>query len=147
MMEAAKPRAEAAKLHAAPVKPRGGRPTKSSRKGARYQIGVIVTGATKAVIAREAKGEGRTISRQVEHMIERCLQFDRTLAAMGKTFEEIKRGNLEAALFRDGYTVERRVIDGKIWKSWREPGYPPVVEVGTVVTAAAVQEQEGQETK
>ena len=121
-MEAAKPRAEATKLHAAPVKPRGGRPTKSSRKGARYQIGVIVTGATKAVIAKEAKNEGRTISRQVEHMVERCLQYDRIFAAMGKTAQEIQQGNLEAALFRADYKVERRVIDDKIWKVWLEPG-------------------------
>jgi hypothetical protein len=121
---------------------RTGRPMKAARKGERYQIGVVVVGATKAVIAREAKKEGRTISRQVEVMIERCLQYDRTLAAMGKTFEEIKQGNLEAALFRDGYTVERRMIDGRIWKKWREPGYPPVVEPGEVVSGIAQEEGE-----
>src|SRR5262249_9321435 len=141
-MDAAKPRAETAKLHAAAVKPRGGRPVKSSRKGAHYQIGVIVTGATKAVIAKAAKTEGRTISRQVEHMVERCLQYDRIFAAMRKTAEEIQQGNLEPALFRDGYTVERRMIDGRIWKKWREPGYPSVVEPDEFVTAGMAQEEE-----
>ncbi|HJZ32101.1 MAG TPA: hypothetical protein VKF35_13390 [Hyphomicrobiaceae bacterium] len=140
-MDAAKPRAETAKLHAAAVKPRGGRPVKSSRKGARYQIGVIVTGATKAVIAKAAKTEGRTISRQVEHMVERCLQYDRIFAAMGKTAEEIQRGNLEAALFRAGYPVKRRMIDGKVWKSWLEPGHPVIVEPGEIVTTAAVEQE------
>ena len=138
-MEAAKPRAEATKLHAAPVKPRGGRPTKSSRKGARYQIGVIVTGATKAVIAKEAKNEGRTISRQVEHMVERCLQYDRIFAAMGKTAGEIQQGNLEAALFRAGYPVQRCTIKGEIWKRWLQPGFPMDVEPDVVVTTAAAQ--------
>ena len=113
-MEAAKPRAATAKLHAAAVKPRGGRPVKSSRKGARYQIGVIVTGATKAVIAREAKNEGRTISRQVEHMIERMLQYDRTLAAMNKSVDEIRRGNIELEFRQQGYTPVR-TLHGFFW--------------------------------
>jgi hypothetical protein len=120
---------------------RTGRPMKAARKGRRYQLGVVVVGETKAIIAKAAMESGRTISREVEHMIERCLQYDRTLAAMGKTFEEIRQGNLEAALLRDGYTVERRTIDGRIWKSWREPGYPPVVEPGEVVSGIA---QEGE---
>jgi len=123
------------------VKSRTGRPMKAARRGRRYQIGVIVTGETKAVITKAAMETGRTISREVEHMIERCLQYDRTLAAMGKTFEEIKQGNLEAALLRDGYTVERRRIGDKTWKAYREPGYPPVVSGGAVVSGLASEEE------
>jgi len=141
MVEPAKPRAEAVTPRAAPVKPRGGRPVKSSRKGARYQIGVIVTGATKAVIARAAKNEGRTISRQVEHMVERCLQYDRIFAAMGRSAEEIQQGNLHAALLRAGFSAERLRVGDKTFMTYRSPGHPAVVGAGAVVTVIA-QEQE-----
>jgi hypothetical protein len=94
--------------------PRTGRPMKAARKGERYQIGVIVTGATKAIIAREAKTEGRTISRQVEILIERALQYDRTLAAMNKTIEEIRRGNIENEFRHQGHTPVR-TPHGVVW--------------------------------
>lgn len=63
------------KLGTAPAK-RTGRPIKEARKGRRYQIGVIVTGQTKSLIAAKAKESGRTISREVEQMIERLLQYE-----------------------------------------------------------------------
>jgi hypothetical protein len=53
-----------------------GRPIKEARKGKRYQIGVIVTGDIKAIIAKRAKESGRTISRELEMMIERLLQYE-----------------------------------------------------------------------
>jgi hypothetical protein len=56
-----------------------GRPVKPARKGRRYQIGVIVTGDVKAIIAKHAKESGRTISREVEIMIERLLQYESVL--------------------------------------------------------------------
>jgi hypothetical protein len=131
-----------ARVERAPSTPRTGRPMKAARKGQRYQIGVIVTGATKAIIAREAKNEGRTISRQVEHMIERCLQYDRVFKAMGKTAEEIQQDNLHAALLRAGFSVERLPVGDKTFMTYREPGHPHAgVSPGAVVTAIE-QEQE-----
>jgi len=122
--------------------PRTGRPMKAARKGERYQIGVIVTGATKAVITKAAKESGRTISREVEHMIERCLQYDRIFAAMRKTAEEIQQDNLHAALLRAGFSVERLPVGDKTFMTYREPGHPHAgVSTGAVVTAIA-QEQE-----
>src|SRR5262245_46590953 len=93
---------------------RTGRPMKAARKGRRYQIGVIVTGETKAVIARVAKESGRTISREVEILIERALQYDRTLAAMNKTIAEIRRGNIETEFRQQGYTPVR-TPHGLVW--------------------------------
>ena len=38
--------------------------------------------------------------------------------------EEIQRRNVEAELARLGYPMQRRIIDGKVWKTWAEPGFP-----------------------
>jgi hypothetical protein len=112
-----------------PKKPRSGRPWKASREGRRYQIGVIVTGATKADITEAAKKSGRTISREVEHMIERCRQYERMFKAMGRTLEEIQRGNVHAAMYRSGWMPRREMINDKIWLSYCEPGHPHANEI------------------
>ncbi|HEY2534308.1 MAG TPA: hypothetical protein VGJ20_41395 [Xanthobacteraceae bacterium] len=96
------------------AKRRTGRPIKESQKGRRYQIGVIVTGATKAIITKAAKESGRTISREVEILIEKALQYDRMFEDMRMTAEEIAHQSEEAALRRRGY--ERVVTpDGAIY--------------------------------
>lgn len=91
-----------------------GRPMKTAREGRRYQIGVIVTGKTKATIAKAAKESGRTISREVEILIERALQYDRTLASMNKSVAEIRRGNIEVEFRQQGYTPVR-TLHGIVW--------------------------------
>jgi len=108
---------------------------RAARKGERYQIGVIVTGATKATIAKAAKESGRTISREVEHMIERCLQYDRMFKATGKMLKDIDHGDMEsveAALWRRGFTPHRHIIEGKAWKLWTEPGFPGIERSGFI---------------
>jgi hypothetical protein len=102
----------------------GGRRIKKVPKGERTQIGVIVGGKTKALLLKAMQESGRTISREAEHLIEKALAYDDMLAAMKRTLEDIRRGNLEAALHRDGYPMQRQVIDGKAWKVWAEPGFP-----------------------
>ena len=114
---------------------RTGRPMKTARKGRRYQIGVIVTGETKTTITEAAKESGRTISREVEHMIERCLQYDAMFKATARTLQDIDQGDMpsvEAALWRRGFTPHRHVVEGKAWKFWTEPGFPGIERSGFV---------------
>jgi hypothetical protein len=91
---------------------------------------VIVTGKTKATITKLAKESGRTISREVEHLIERALQYEEMMHAMRNTLEEIEKGSVEAALVRLGYTPLRHSHEGKSWKLWAEPGYPGIEHSG-----------------
>jgi hypothetical protein len=105
---------------------------KPARAGQRYQIGVIVTGTTKNIIAKEAMKTGRTISREVEILIERALAYDKVLESRQITLEEMEKGNIEAALWRLGYTPIRTPIDGKAWKVWAEPGHPRAERSGFI---------------
>jgi hypothetical protein len=57
-----------------------GRPIKNVPKGERTQIGVIIGGDTKARLLKAMKKSGRTISREVEHLIEKALAYDDWLA-------------------------------------------------------------------
>ena len=110
----------------------GGRRIKKVPKGERTQIGVIVGGDTKARLLKSMKESGRTISREVEHLIEKAHAYDDVVATVTRTpgpphpgdLEEIQRRNVEAELHRLGYPMQRRVIDGKVWKVWAEPGFP-----------------------
>jgi hypothetical protein len=102
----------------------GGRRIKKVAKGERTQIGVIVGGKTKALLLKAMQESGRTISREAEHLIEKALAYDSMLASMKRTLEEMERGNVEAALHRLGYPMQRQIIAGKGWKAWGEPGHP-----------------------
>ena len=57
----------------------GGRRIKKVPKGERTQIGVIVGGNTKALLLKAMKESGRTISREVEHLIEKAHAYDDVL--------------------------------------------------------------------
>jgi hypothetical protein len=48
-----------------------------------------LSAATKALVEALARGAGRTQSQQVEFMLERCLQYDRMLVALGVTEREL----------------------------------------------------------
>ena len=110
----------------------GGRRIKKVPKGERTQIGVIVGGNTKARLLKSMKESGRTISREVEHLIEKAHAYDDVVATVKRApgpphpgdLEEIQRRNVEADLARLGYPMQRRIIDGKVWKTWAEPGFP-----------------------
>jgi hypothetical protein len=117
-----------------------GRPFKPP-SGKRAQLTLLVRAHIKREIDKAAQKSGRTQSQEAELWFETKLAYDCAFKAMGKTATEIQRGNLEAALFRAGYTVERIMIDGRIWKSWREPGYPAVVNDGAVVSGLASEEE------
>jgi hypothetical protein len=107
-------------MKTATAKKRIGRPAKPGHNRKRIQLGLIVTAETKAVIDEEAQRSGRTQSQVAEILIERALQYDKMLTAMNTTFDEIKRGNFEGALHREGYHPVRSP-HGKIWYP---PNYP-----------------------
>ena len=118
----------------------GGRRIKKVPKGERTQIGVIVGGNTKARLLKSMKESGRTISREVEHLIEKAHAYDDVVATVTRApgpphpgdLEEIQRRNVEADLARLGYPMQRRIIDGKVWKIWAEPGFPGAQTSGFV---------------
>lgn len=68
---------------------RTGRPIKPALPGERPSLGLKVTAATKALIEALARASGRTQSQEAEFLIERCLQYDRTLIAMRVTEREL----------------------------------------------------------
>jgi hypothetical protein len=103
----------------------GGPPVKPARKGQKYQIGVIVAGPTKKDIVESTKVSGRSISREVEHLVERALAYDRVLEAMRVGGG---RGGLETLLRNElrkaGYVPVRDPATGKF--AWHEPGHPAI---------------------
>jgi hypothetical protein len=66
-----------------------GRPIKPAVPGERQPLGLRVSAATKALVEALARGAGRTQSQEVEFLIERCLQYDRMLVALGVTEREL----------------------------------------------------------
>ena len=108
-----------------PVK-RIGRPIKRTVGRDRVALGLKVTAKTKRIIDQLAHASGRTQSQEAEFQIERSLQFDRTLEAMGSTLADMEKQSVDAALFRLGYTPIRHIHEGKAWKLWAEPGFPGV---------------------
>src|SRR5215470_2913596 len=91
-----------------------GRPMTPARKGKRYQIGVIITGETKATITKRAKDSGRTISREVEMMIAQLLQYERAFAQMRTSIERLRQNAIDDEFRRQGYTSVH-TAHGKIW--------------------------------
>ena len=109
----------------------GGRRIKKVPKGERTQIGVIVERQDQGAAAQSHAGErahnlarGRAPDREGAHL--RWL-----VAAQKRTLEEMERGNVEAALHRLGYPMQRQIIDGKVWRVWTEPGYPGAHQPGS----------------
>jgi hypothetical protein len=89
-------------------------------KRERQQIGLIVTAEMKRLIDEMAKASGRTQSQVAELLMEKAVQYDRTIAAMNKSLDEIRRGNIEGAFRAEGYTP----IHSPYGKIWHPPGYP-----------------------
>ena len=109
----------------------GGRRIKKVPKGERTQIGVIVGGNTKARLLKSMKESGRTISREVEHLIEKAHAYDDVVATVTRAPGPPHPGTSK----RSSAAMWRRIwpasaircsagIDGKVWKTWAEPGFP-----------------------
>jgi hypothetical protein len=101
-----------------------GRPMKAPRRGKRAPLSLLVRPETKRLVDRMATRDGTTQSAMAEYLIEQGLAVRQVLDAMGKTLEEIERGNADAALRRRGYNHHRVVTGGKAWGVWTEPGFP-----------------------
>lgn len=106
-----------------------GRPIKEARKGRRYQIGVMVTGARKQLIAKRAKESGRSISGEVEMIIERAIQDEQWFAATRLSRAELERAIPEGWLREHGYTPatvgwESETGAKQTGSIWFPPGYP-----------------------
>jgi hypothetical protein len=113
-------------------RPRRGRPFKQPKKGKRAPLSLLVRAEIKRLVDERAKASGRTQSQEAEMLIERCLAYDQTLEAMRTNLEEMAEDRFEAALRRRGFRPTLKMIDGKIWKSWAEPGYPGIESSGFV---------------
>jgi hypothetical protein len=113
---------------AQPPLKRAGRPLGESRKGKRYQIGVRVSGQVKSALARRAKENGRSLSSEIEHMIERVAELDQWLEAMRTSLAELERTAPEGWLRRQGYTsIPYGWVEGgttKTAKVWFPPNFP-----------------------
>ena len=112
----------------AKAKKRIGRPVKLTPKGKRVSLGLKVTAEIKRLIDQEAEKSGRTQSQVAELLIERALQYDRTLQAMNTTLADMEKGNVETTLRRMGYTP----VHDTRGKIWREPGYQGAKRSGFV---------------
>jgi hypothetical protein len=86
--------------------PKGTKSARSAEPTAdrkRIQVGLIITAETRAAIEAEAARSGRTLSQVAELLIEKALQYDRVIAAMNASLDEIRRRNIHAAMLREGY--------------------------------------------
>jgi hypothetical protein len=101
-----------------------GRPKKAPAAGKRAPLSLLVRPALKRLVDQMATANGTTQSAAAEFLIEQGIAVRQVLDAMGKTAEEIERGNADAALRRRGYVSHRFVADGRAWFFWTEPGFP-----------------------
>jgi hypothetical protein len=101
---------------------RGRRPSapEPEQRRERYSLGLIVTAEMKRLIDETARATGRTQSQVAELLMEKAVQYDRTIAAMNKSLDEIRRGNIEGAFRAEGYTP----VHSPYGKIWHPPGYP-----------------------
>ena len=112
------------KLDARDSKRATGRPMKAPQRGKRAPLSLLVRPEIKRLVDKLATANGFTQSAQAEFLIAQGLNIQRVLDAMGKTLEEIERGNADAALRRRGYSHHRIVIGDKAWSFWTQPGLP-----------------------
>jgi hypothetical protein len=101
---------------------KGGRRPGRPRKYGQGRINATVrfTPDRYARLKASADANGRSVSEEVEMCVERAAQYDLTIAALGRSLDEIKRGNAEAAFRAEGYTA----IHSPHGKIWVPPGYP-----------------------
>jgi hypothetical protein len=114
-------------------KRRVGRPMKApSGKQKRSQVTVLLRADIKRALIKAAQENGRTLSAEGEVWFERLLTYESTLERMRTNLEKMEKNNVEAALWRLGYTPIREPIEGNAWKLWAEPGYPGTKRSGFI---------------
>jgi hypothetical protein len=103
-----------------------GRPLGEARKGKRYQIGIRVSGQVKSALARRAKENGRSLSSEIEHIIEGFAEHGRLLEVMRTSLAELERTAPDDVLRRKGFTAVPWAsgTDAVTAKVWFPPGFP-----------------------
>jgi hypothetical protein len=89
-------------------------------KGGRIHTTVRFTPERHASLKAEADRNRRSVSEQVEAMVERAVAYDQMLEAMRTSVAEIERGAVEAAFRRAGYTP----VSSRFGRVWYPPGFP-----------------------
>jgi hypothetical protein len=120
------------KLDAQASKRVAGRPMKTPPRGKRAPLSLFVRPQIKRLVDRLATENGVTQSAQGEFLIQQGIVVQQVLDALGKTLQEVERGDpkaVKAALWRLGYRPRREWIGGKVWTSWCEPGHPRADEI------------------
>jgi|SRR4051794_34674824 hypothetical protein len=113
--------------------PKIGRPPKPAPKGKRVSLGLKVTADVKRLIDSQAKKTGSSQSQVAEQLIQRALQYDRTLKAMGTTLSEIEQQSEDAVRHRAGLTKVRGLsADGIPTSEWRVP-VPTLDDIRAVI--------------
>lgn len=101
----------------------------------RIQLGVIISREMKRRIEVLARKSGRSQGQVAEQLMLEAFAYHDLVAAMRKGFEEIHKGNVEAELYRMGYTLIRETdAAGKIFKAWAEPGFPQPLKLGSLTS-------------
>jgi hypothetical protein len=120
-------------------KKRKGRPPKSPT-GKRVQLTTIVRADIKRRLDLAADKSGRTLSQELELLIERLMIYEAAFERMHTDATEMEKGNVEAVLWRLGYTPIQPFKDGQpqakegggYWKVWAEPGFPGIERSGFI---------------
>ena len=97
------------------VKRRTGRPMKDPR-GKRDQVTILLRAEIKRALIKAAQDNGRTLSQEGEHWLERLLQYESALGTVA--------GALEQVLLRNGFYPLgiSNPRTGKRGRAWAEPG-------------------------
>jgi len=100
---------------------RTGRPVKPVRaKRGRTRLSLVVTAETKRRINAATQDSGRSLSAEIELLIEQALTYATVLSAMNTSVQEIAKGKIEAEFRKAGYTA----VHSPHGKIWLPPGYP-----------------------
>jgi hypothetical protein len=100
-----------------------GRPVKPVRaKRGRARLSLVVTAETKKRIIDAAEVSERSLSAEIEFLIEQALTYNEILKTMRTSVAEIAKGNVEAAFRRLGYRPLHSPPYGNIWLPQGHPG-------------------------
>jgi hypothetical protein len=104
---------------------RAGRPIKPVIGVARVSLGLKVTTEVKRTVEALAVASGRSQSQEMEFLVERALQYERTLRSLGSTLASLETDNIEAALARKGWRLVHMLDQhGNSADLWAPPGHP-----------------------
>jgi hypothetical protein len=106
--------------------------SKRSKGKKRIQLGIIISREMKARIEAMARKSGQSQGQIAELLMMEAFAYKDLIAATRKGIEQIHKGNIEAELYRLGWTRIRTPdpTTGKVFSDWLEPGHPRASERG-----------------